>query len=144
MAEETYNVEFNGYRRNVNIGGLPTYSGVYTVYRCIYNVEEDNVSVNELIYIGKAGNIRTRIGNHEKTNDWEDYLEDGEILCFGYANVSEDYNERVEAALIFRNQPPENTEYKNSFPYEETTVNLSGRHVFIIKNISLETKLNFE
>ena len=52
-----YNVLFNGYRRDVNKAGLPTYSGIYFVYRCTFNEEKQTVSLKELLYIGQAKNI---------------------------------------------------------------------------------------
>ena len=47
-----YNILFNGYRRDVNKAGLPTYSGIYIVYRCTFNEEKQTVSLKELLYIG--------------------------------------------------------------------------------------------
>ena len=134
MAEKTFDQEFNGYRLESNIKTLSTKSGVYGVYRCIYNREKDTVDLKELIYIGKADDINDRINTHEKWDDWKTYLKRGESICFCYTFIDKNYNERVEAALINYNQPPENIEYKNSFPFDKTTVNCSGRHRFIKKS----------
>lgn len=131
MAEITLDQEFNGYRLENNIKSLSTKSGVYGVYRCIYNKEKDTVDLEQLIYIGKADDINDTINNHEKWKDWKKYLKTVESICFFYTFIDKDYNERVEATLINSNKPPENVEYKNSFPFDKTTVNCSGRHQFI-------------
>lgn len=69
MAEKTFNQEFEGYRRELNKSGLPTESGVYVVQSCTYNKETKKVSLQKLIYIGKADNINDRVNNHEKLED---------------------------------------------------------------------------
>ena len=66
MAAMTFNVEFDGYWREKNIGGIPANSGIYCVYECTYNQEEKTVSIHRLIYIGEARDARDRIKNHEK------------------------------------------------------------------------------
>ena len=63
---EKYNILFRGYRRDCNRAGLPTYSGIYIVYRCTFNQEKQTVSLKELLYIGQAQNIRDRISGHDK------------------------------------------------------------------------------
>lgn len=138
MAEQTFNQVFKGYRLEAGLKTLTTESGVYGVYRCNYNKEKDTVSLKQLIYIGKADNLHDRINNHDKYDEWYLYLETGEELCFCYTLVEVNSNERVEAALINSNQPPINTEYKNAFPFDKTTVICSGKHEFIKdKNIVL-------
>ena len=134
MAEKTFNQEFKGYRLESDIKSLSTNSGVYGVYRCIHDKDKDNVSLKELIYIGKADDLNDRINNHNKWDDWRTYLKKGEIICFCYTFVDKVYNERVEATLINSNQPPENIEYKDSFPFDKTIVNCSGKHQYIKKN----------
>ena len=47
-----YILNFEGYWRDCNKGGLPTYKSVYLVYRCNYNVQNDTVNLIEIIYIG--------------------------------------------------------------------------------------------
>ncbi len=133
MAEKTFIQEFQGYWLESGIKNLSTNSGVYGVYRCKYSKEKDTVSLKQLIYIGKADDLNDRISNHNKWKDWRTYLKAGESLCFCYTLVDEYYNERVEAVLINFNQPPENIEYKEAFPFDKTIVNCSGKHEFIKK-----------
>ncbi|WP_370089971.1 GIY-YIG nuclease family protein [Ekhidna sp.] len=133
MAEKTYNQEFNGYRREPNIKSLSNEPGVYGVYRCKYNEKGKTVTLIQLLYIGKADDLNKRINNHEDWDVWRRKLKSGEQICFCYSFVDKSNNERVEAALINSNQPPLNIEYKDSFPYDKTTVNCTGNHEFIKK-----------
>ena len=131
MAEQTFNQDFKGYRRESKISTLPADSGVYGVYRCIFNMDRETVTLNELIYIGKADDLNDRINNHEDWDDWKAKLKKGEEICFCYTFVGKNANVRVEAALINSNKPPLNIEYKNSFPFDKTIVNCTGNHEFI-------------
>lgn len=64
-----YKLNFEGYWRNINKGGLPSYSGIYFVYRCIYNAQSNSVELVDIIYIGQADNIHDRHNNHEWENN---------------------------------------------------------------------------
>lgn len=133
MAEKTFNQDFKGYYLNTT--SLPSISGVYVVQSYIYNKDKDNISLKNLIYIGKADDINNRVTNHEKIDDWKKELKYEEQLCYSYTEVSTIYNERVEAALINANQPIVNTEYKIWFPFDKTTVNSNGRFSLLKENI---------
>ena len=127
MAEQTYSVEFDGYWRDLKKGGVPAKSGIYCVYECTFNAQTNKVSLNKLIYIGESGNVRDRIANHEKYEDWKKHVRQGNELCFSFGAVASTSRERCEAAMIFKHKPPENTEYRNEFPYDKTAMNLSGK-----------------
>lgn len=124
---KTFTQDIEGYWRDVNKGGLPSYSGVYFVYTCVHNVKEGTVSLTRLIYIGTADNINSRIASHEKDSDWRRYLKTGEELCFSCTAVDNSNRERVEAAYIFKHQPPVNTTCKSSFNYDATRIISTGR-----------------
>ena len=134
MAEKIFNQEFDGYWREINKSYLPTYAGVYVVQSCVYNKDKGTVTLNKLIYIGKAdSSIKDRVIEHEKLNYWKKELKSGEELCYSSTPISTDYNERVEAALINANQPIINIEYKNSFPFDATIVNSLG-NFYLLKD----------
>lgn len=121
---------FDGYWRQEKIESLPTHAGVYCVYTCTHNKDakpKPTVSVDKLVYIGEAGNVRTRISGHECWEKWERHLKPGQVLCFSTAPVSpESTRYRAEAALIFKHKPPVNTEYSHSFPFDTTTISATG------------------
>lgn len=130
MAAETHHLEFDGYWREPNIGGIPAQSGIYCVYTCKYNANDKTVSLKRLIYIGESDNVRERIAGHEKWPAWRRYLVAGQEICFNFAPISRS-RARVEAACIHEHKPPENSEYVNSFPYDRTTVTTSGRNALL-------------
>jgi excinuclease UvrABC nuclease subunit len=137
MAAQTYNIEFDGYWRDENKDGLPGKSGVYCVYSCVYNRSEKSVSIKKLIYIGEAGNVNSRVANHEKCNDWKSHLKSDEELCFSFGGISSTDRDRCEAALIFKHKPPENDEYVDSFPFDQTTMQLSGKTALLTTNFTV-------
>jgi excinuclease UvrABC nuclease subunit len=126
MAEKTITVEFDGYWRDENKSWLPASSGVYCVYECTHNVPANTVSVHKLIYIGEAGDVKSRVANHERYKDWRKHVGRGNELCFSFGGVETADRPRAEAAMIFKHKPPENDEYVSSFPYDMTTLSLSG------------------
>lgn len=136
--EKTFDVCFDGYWREPNIGGIPSESGVYCVYSCIYNKTEGTVSIHKLLYIGESEDVNNRIKNHEKWDDWKKELNKNEVICISFGSVNSNIRNRVEAALIFKHKPPVNTDFVNEFPFDKTTINTGG------KNKKLETKFTVE
>ena len=127
MATETFDINIEGYWADSRKDYIPNHSGVYFVFECTFNEVAKTVNIHSLIYIGESDEVRDRILNHEKYYDWKKYVRPGNTLCFSIGEVSESYRERAEAAYIFRHKPPENEEYTDSFPFDQTTVNSSGR-----------------
>lgn len=138
MAEKTFKIEFDGYWREPNISGIPAKSGVYCVYKCTYNKNEKTVSIRKLIYIGEAADVNDRIKNHENWDNWKDHVNSGNQLCFSYGYVESTNRDRVEAALIFKHKPPENSEYTDSFPFDKTTISLSGKTALLKTSFTVE------
>lgn len=131
MAAKTYSLTYKGYWRDKNRGGVPAESGVYSVYAGTYDAQMDKVSLRLLIYIGQAENANERLANHEKEKDWKKHLRSGEELCFSFAPVQAADRDRVEAALIHHHKPPENSDYVNSFPFDQTTISTSGANALL-------------
>jgi len=96
------------------------------------------VSIHKLIYIGEAGDVQDRIKNHDLWDSWKKHVGEGNQLCFSFGYVESSNRDRVEAALIFKHKPPENTEYKDSFPFDKTTISLSGRTALLNTNFTVE------
>jgi hypothetical protein len=137
MAEKTISIEFDGYWRDEKKGSIPAQSGIYCVYECTHNVKEKTVSIHKLIYIGEAENVRSRIADHEKRTDWLTHVRKGNELCFSFGGVSGANRERSEAAMVFKHKPPENTEYVDSFPFDKTTMSLSGKTRLLTTNFTV-------
>jgi len=123
---EEYRLTFDGYWRDCNKSGLPTYSGIYLVYKCVYNAQNDTVSLVDIIYIGQADNIHDRHIKHEKYVDFLSQLNDGQELCYSCAPVDEDIN-LVENALIFAQKPVLNIEGRKAYKYPKAHFILSGQ-----------------
>ena len=127
MAEKTITIEFDGYWRDENKDGLPAQSGVYCVYECTHIVEKNNITIHKLIYIGESENVKKRVAEHEKYENWLKHVRKGNELCFSFGGVGEIDRSRAEAAMIFKHKPPKNDEYVDSFPFDRTTMSLSGK-----------------
>lgn len=126
MANKTFSVSFEGYWREEDKDSVPAKSGVYCVYECTYNSKSDKVSIHKLIYIGEARDVRDRVKNHEKKPLWKKHVRSGNELCYNFGDVESAYRDRVEAAFIYKHKPPENTEYVDKFPFDDTTIEASG------------------
>lgn len=120
-----YILNFDGYWRECNKNGLPTYPGIYLVYRSRYNPQNDTVSLVEIIYIGKTDNIHDRLIKHEKYDLFVSQLREHEELCYSCAEVVEDI-ELVENALIFVQKPVLSDQGKDSYNYSRAHFVLDG------------------
>ncbi len=138
MPAEHYTLDFNGYWVETQIDDLPARSGIYGVYTCTHSASLNKVTLSKLIYIGEAGNIKSRVADHEKWQEWRNYRERGEVLCFNAAPIfPQGARERAEAAVIHQHKPLCNTQYKDSFPFDRTTVTITGTHYLLAGNFSL-------
>lgn len=124
---KTIELTFDGYWLKDSENGIPSKSGIYCVYTCKYNENMNKFYIYELLYIGESSNVKDRIKNHDRLEDWEKEMKEGETLCYTFSPVSESDRERAEAALIYYHKPKLNSEYKNSFPYCDTKIELSGK-----------------
>lgn len=139
MAAKSYTLTFDGYWREPNIDALPAKSGIYCVYTCTFNEQKKKVSLERLIYIGEADDVRGRVQNHEKSPAWRKKLKPDEQICFSCAPIAgEDDRHRAEAAEIFEHKPPCNTEYADSFPFDRTTISNDGETALVTKQFTVE------
>ena len=136
---DRYSLLFRGYRRDENKEGLPQYCGIYVVYRCIYNNENRTVRLIEMLYIGKSTNVKQRICNHTKRDDFTRQLGAGEELCYSYAEVSKADLDLVENALIFAQKPKLNEDLVDVYKYDSAEFILEGQcALFKYKKFSIE------
>jgi excinuclease UvrABC nuclease subunit len=131
-VQKSYALEFDGYWLEAGLGNLPAKSGVYGVYACTYDKVQNTVSLRDLIYIGEAANVRDRVSGHDKWSAWRGQLKSGEVLCFNAALIAgESERQRAEAAMIFKHKPRCNTTYVDAFPFDGTTVSISGKNALM-------------
>ena len=90
-----YAINFTGYWREPNVGGMPSSSGIYGVYACTYDAYVNSVSLQRLLYIGEAADIHDRVANHEKWSEWRRQVRSGEVLCLNAALVFGQANRNV-------------------------------------------------
>ncbi|MBP3838283.1 MAG: GIY-YIG nuclease family protein [Prevotella sp.] len=130
MANElikSYSLNFEGYWREINKNGIPAKSGVYLVYRCVYDAKSNTVGLKDIIYIGQAENLHDRIAGHEKLSDFKTQLQRGEELCYSVAQIPITDLDIVENALIFAQKPELNDNLKNTFNHGAVSMKLDGR-----------------
>lgn len=133
FMQQSFNQQINGYFIDQNSSSLPESSGIYFVYECTYNLITNSVDIKQLIYIGESEDINNRINNHEKKEEWLQHVNKGNTLCFSYTLITKE-RERVEAAYIFKHQPPVNIDHKKHYNYEATQIISSGQISLINPN----------
>ncbi len=131
MASKTITIAFDGYWRDEKKSAIPANSGIYCVFECTRDISSSTVSLHKLIYIGESGDVKSRISDHEKHNDWNTHVRPDNELCFAFGAVGKEDRIRAEAAMIFKHKPPENTEYVESFPFDTTMISLSGKKTLL-------------
>lgn len=119
-------MKFRGYYVDPN--DLLEESGVYCVYRCKHDTADNKVKLEEVIYIGEADSIKTRVSNHERMSNWKKRCSEREKLCYSMAKISSPKcRRRAEAALIFEHKPVLNIEHKETFVFGPTRIRLRGK-----------------
>lgn len=109
---------FNGYYRNP--ANLPQTSGIYVVYACVYHPTDNTITEGRIIYIGKTKNLQERHFKdgeycHEHLKDFDKERDCHESVFYSYAEVDTKLLDKVENALIAMQQPPLNTDLKDSY-----------------------------
>jgi hypothetical protein len=137
VTAKTITLTFDGYWRDANSASIPNASGIYLVYTCTHDRQAGQVTLHKLIYIGESDRVRDRIQFHEKRAKWQRYLGPGQELCYSFAPIASPDRQRAEAALIYHHKPPVNDEYKDSFPFDDTTVISGGKCTFIEQSFTV-------
>jgi excinuclease UvrABC nuclease subunit len=138
MSEQSYTLNFKGYWHEANVKSIPCQAGVYCVYACRHDYARNQVILGRLLYIGEAEDVNQRVKNHEKWQEWKKALGIGEELCFSAARFESANRTRVEAALIFKHKPPLNDDYKDSFPFDRTTILITGASDLLVPIFTVE------
>jgi excinuclease UvrABC nuclease subunit len=140
MAEQSFDISFDGYWRDEKKGSVPASSGIYCVYSCVYDKSKKTVDLKKLIYIGQSADVKKRLANHDKYDAWKKHVVAQGELCFTFALVTSQNLDRCEAAMIFKHKPVENSDYLNSFPFDRTTISLKGKIEFLEPTYTLDRK----
>ncbi len=133
-----FNITFDGSILDEDRSNLPAYPGIYLVYVGSISQDQKHVNCRDIIYIGKAEDIRRRHLAHERRSDFLAELREGEVLFYSYAKVEKEDLDRVENALIYSQKPKLNVEGKESFPYPATEIVSEGQCALLHKDIVLE------
>lgn len=123
---KTYNITFKGYRRDEKAGTLPNYSGIYMIYRCKYNPKTEKVLLKELFYIGQSKDLNREINQHVRHEEFMSQANEGEEICYAYAQVDNASLDIVENALIYMQQPRLNDNLKESFNHPASEFHFDG------------------
>jgi hypothetical protein len=64
----------------------------------------------------------------------------GNELCYSFGPVASPTRQRAEAALIYKHKPLVNTEYRDCFPFDQTTMSLSGKTSLLTTYFTVQRK----
>ena len=112
---KSYGAVFRGYRMDANKDTLPEYAGLFIAYRCILDQQSKKVELKEILYIGKAVNVRQTV--RELRHKFMAELKEGEDLCYSYAEIPEENIDIIENALLFAQKPRLNEDEKLTREY---------------------------
>ena len=138
----TFTLHFDGSILDESNMTLPTYSGIYLVYRGVLSADRKSLNCHEIMYIGQSENIRRRITTHTKRAEFIRRLHDGEVLFYSYAKCDMNDINRIENTLIYRMQPALNDQGKGAFLYPSTTVRSDGQCALLEREIIINDQLN--
>jgi hypothetical protein len=138
MAAKTISLHFDGYWTEPQISGILKQSGVFVVYESTKDGHETSFFL-KVIYIGESENVNERIAKHKKWPLWKRHCGVNRI-CFSFAHVSNTDRKRSEAALIYKHKPPLNDGYIVIFPFDETTMKLSGKIALLTRSFTVKRK----
>lgn len=122
-----------------NRSSLPTYSGIYLVYRGVLTPDGKRLRCNDILYIGRADDIRRQLSIHSKRAEFLKRVEDGEVLFYSYAKADKDELARIENALIFEHKPILNDSGKDSFLYPSTEIISDGQCARLNRDIIIDS-----
>ena len=130
-----YALDFDGYYPVPRFDQLPEQPGIY----CVYAHRPRVILPHRLLYIGESHNVQARVSKHELWQTWVQALRGNERqFSFSAALISPDSaRERVAAAIIHHHQPPCNVEYTDHFPFDRTTVTITGRRAKLSGHVTV-------
>lgn len=140
-------LDFKGYYQEKQIGGIEEVDGIYAAFACTLSKDKygkEYCTPLRCIYVGMGtgtDNVRVRVGKHKNDDhpQWKKHLNEGEHILYAYAECPSNIVHDVEAALIYMNQPDENSVGKDKYTGSThfLSVNLTGRYDTLRRNITV-------
>lgn len=121
-----------GFILDKNRYSMGKYPGIYIVYKCDYDKQNDTVNVKEVLYIGETEDLFKRHNSeipHEHYNDFVKYAGGKEHLCYGIIPLpchSDEDRKTIEAAMIHIQRPQINTDHKNHYTKPASDITMTG------------------
>lgn len=132
--ERTVEITFGtrGYTER-EIDDISENKGIYACFACDKVLKDRKYQNLELKYIGMTyDGFQKRIRKHieEDHPNWKKRIRSTQQLVYVIADFDSDILQSVEAALIYCNQPAENSEYRDGYQgeYHTLTINCKGAH----------------
>ena len=130
-----YDLNFKGYWK-VPSSGVAPWPGVYCVY--VFR----SLSSYRVLYIGESSEVESNLVRHKLEPRWKRVAK-GHDLYFTAAKMPEASDRRqAAAAMIHRHRPPCNDEYKDAFPFPETTVTTAGENLALEEAFTVNTSMS--
>lgn len=138
MAE--YSIDVKGYFKQDMMGGVPSYPGIFIVYRGIHDIVRNMAILKELIYIGETSNLNLSLNNQDNISLYTQSLRESETLFFCYAEYQGTDEERhnISNMLIEITLPSLNNISEIRHIIENSIIKIEGdRHAFLPSRINM-------
>jgi len=114
-------------RNNVS-SDIPDEEGIYMVLCGKRSGDSGgwNKSSYELLYIGEAEQVRSRVDRHEKWPCWKQNCKNHILLKVARCKFGTTKRQKVECCLVYKTKPTCNDECKDVFPYEDDTIQITN------------------
>ncbi|MCK9204770.1 MAG: hypothetical protein M0P58_10120 [Bacteroidales bacterium] len=142
MPDQTIIVHVKGYWREKDRINLPESPGVFFVYEASFHSSDETVDLLQLIYIGSASNIRSRILQPEVTAWWKEFVSVDHELCFACAEMGNTNQERVKSAYNISQCPPAFCNTNQEFSFDTTTLVSTGKTALLPSVITVRKNIN--
>ncbi len=133
-VQREFEIRVKGYYDDISLNDIDEKEGIYFVFTAVTD-QNENAKLSRLIYIGQGKNLRERLSNHEKYEEFKRKCDKdkGEVLVYysGKTGVlSSEYLDWCEAAVIteYENLPVGkdliNKQHEDSYGYKTAQVTL--------------------
>lgn len=123
MAGQVFKVDIVGGWVDSDIN-IPAASGILFVYASEIGEEDISSNLNRLLYITESADINSHIESDCVFKKLKPYLREYEQLYYYVSACGSRFRKRIAAAFIHQHKPIANSEFVNSFPFHETTVEM--------------------